>query len=190
MACILICAAIGLVAGSIAGHCYAKSKKLTKEDGWKYWKYVVFGGVGGGVLGGLLGWAFSGTSVAASISWGYYKATTTIGTTAYAIGRAFEDWFYKAYNVIHQQVRYMGYRFDAIFQNNIVELKNYDWSKYNSYGSLANKFVEQATNYMQFIGMEIRGQVIEGVTFCFSSKPPQLIIDALQAIGITVNWLG
>ena len=84
----------------------------------------------------------------------------------------------------------MGYRFYAIFQNNIEEIKNYDWSKYNSYGSLANKFVEQATNYMQFIGMEIRGQVIECVTFCFSSKPPQLIIDALQAIGITVNWLG
>ena len=27
-----------------------------------------------------------------------------------------------------------------------------------------------------------------GGTFCFSSRPPQEIIDALRAIGVTVNW--
>ena len=27
------------------------------------------------------------------------------------------------------------------------------------------------------------------VMFCFSSKPPQVIIDALREIGVTVNWL-
>ena len=42
---------------------------------------------------------------------------------------------------------------------------------------------------MQFIGDVIRGQKIKGVTFCFSSKPPQVIIDALRNIGVTVNWL-
>lgn len=73
----------------------------------------MFGGIGGGALGGVAGWAFSGTSVAASMSWAYYKATTYIGTTSYAIGRAFEKWFYKAYNVVNQQVSYKGFRFDA-----------------------------------------------------------------------------
>ena len=38
----------------------------------------------------------------------------------------------------------MSYRFDAIYQNSIIELKNYDWSKYSSYAGLAKKFVQQA----------------------------------------------
>lgn len=123
------------------------------------------------------------------MSWAFYKATHIIGSTAYAIGHAFEDWFYKAYNVVDQQIRYAGYRFDAIYQNSIVELKNYNWDNYVSYSSLIKHFVNQASNYMQFIGQEINGQVINGVTFCFSSKPPQVIIDALQSIGVTVNWI-
>ena len=42
---------------------------------------------------------------------------------------------------------------------------------------------------MQFIGSTIKGQYISGVTFCFSSKPPDEIINALQSIGVIVNWL-
>lgn len=190
LACILIGAGIGLIVGAIGGSHYAKHKKnLTPSDGWDYWKYVVFGGIGGGALGGVAGWAFSGTSVAASMSWAYYKATTYIGTTSYAIGRAFEKWFYKAYNVVNQQVSYKGFRFDAIYKNSIVKLKNYNWSNYSSYGGLVNKFTNQAMNYLQFVGNRINGQVIKGVTFCFSSKPPQEIVDALRNIGVTVNWL-
>ena len=192
LACILIGAAIGLVVGATGGSYYAKHKKnLTPDDGWDYWKYVVFGGVGGGALGGVAGWAFAGTQVAATISWAYYKATTYIGTSAYAIGRAFEKWFYKAYSIIekNQQVRHGGFRFDAIFKNSIVELKNYTWSCYSNYNGLINSFTAQARNYMQFIGDTINGQVINGVTFCFSSKPPDVIIEALRAIGVVVNWL-
>ena len=131
----------------------------------------------------------AGTSAAASISWGYYKATTTIGTSAYAIGSAFEKWFYRAYNVVYKQVSYSGYRFDAIYKQSIVELKNYDWSKYSSYTSLIKSFTTQANNYLQFVGTRINGQVIKGVTFCFSSKPPEEIIEALRRMGVTVNWL-
>ena len=190
LACLIIGASIGLITGALGGGYYAKNyKHLSQDDGWDYWKYVVFGGVGGGALGGLAGWAFAGTSVAASMSWTYYKATTYIGTSAYAIGRAFEKWFYKAYNVVDQQVRYHGYRFDAIYRNSIVELKNYTWSNYSSYTSIIKTFTTQARNYMQFIGDTINGQLINGVTFCFSSKPPMEVIDALRAIGVTVNWL-
>ena len=192
LACVLIGAGIGLIVGAIGGSHYAKHKKnLTPSDGWDYWKYVVFGGIGGGVLGGLAGWAFAGTNAAASISWAYYKATNVVGTSAYAIGSAFEKWFYKAYDIIkqYQQVTYRGYRFDAIFKNSIVELKNYNWSKYSSYNGLIKTFTNQARNYMQFVGDVIKRQKIEGVTFCFSSKPPQAIIDALRDIGVTVNWL-
>jgi len=192
LACVLIGAGIGLIVGAIGGSHYAKHKKnLTPSDGWDYWKYVVFGGVGGGALGGLAGWAFAGTNAAASISWAYYKATNVVGTSAYAIGSAFEKWFYKAYDIIkqYQQVTYRGYRFDAIFKNSIVELKNYNWSKYSSYNGLIKTFTNQARNYMQFVGDVIKRQKIEGVTFCFSSKPPQAIIDALRDIGVTVNWL-
>ena len=60
LACILISAGIGLIVGAIGGSHYAKHKKnLTPSDGWDYWKYVVFGGIGGGALGGVAGWAFS-----------------------------------------------------------------------------------------------------------------------------------
>ena len=83
----------------------------------------------------------------------------------------------------------MSYRFDAIYQNSIIELKNYDWSKYSSYAGLAKKFVQQAWQYMKFVGQDIAGQTIKGVTFCFSSKPPQEIINALQKIGVIVNWI-
>jgi RHS repeat-associated protein len=190
LTCVVVGAVVGFLIGSVAGAYYAdKQNGLSPSDGWAYWKYVIYGGVGGGALGGLVGWAFAGTKVAASISWAYYKATTVIGTSSYAIGRAFEEWFYKAYNVVHQQVRYSGYRFDAVYNNSIVDLKNYDWSKYSHYSGLIKSFVHQASNYMQFIGEDICGQIIEGVTFCFSSRPPQEVIDALRAIGVTVNWI-
>ena len=189
MSCILIGAGIGSLIGVIIGDRVARRKGYTINSGWDYLKYVMGYAAVGGALGGLAGWAFSGTSIAASMSWSYYKLTNYIASSSYAIGRAFEKWFYEAYNVVDQQVRYFGYRFDAIYNNTIVELKNYDWSKYNSYSGLINRFTSQAKNYLQFIGQTINGQTIRGVTFCFSSKPPQEIIDALQRLGVTVNWI-
>jgi hypothetical protein len=41
----------------------------------------------------------------------------------------------------------------------------------------------------KYIGTTIDGQIIRGVTFFFSSKPPQEIIDALQQIGVGVEWV-
>ena len=80
-------------------------------------------------------------------------------------------------------------RFDAIYQNSIIELKNYDWSKYSSYTSLAKKFVSQARNYAQYVGQVIAGQKIESVRFIFSVKPPNEIIDALESLDIIVEWI-
>ena len=41
---------------------------------------------------------------------------------------------------------------------------------------------------MQFVGETIKGQYINGVTFLFSSQPPQAVIDALEALGVVVKW--
>ena len=62
--------------------------------------------------------------------------------TTYAVGSDFEKWFYRAYNIVKQcqQVSHKGYRFDAIFKNSIVELKNYNWNNYSSYNSLIRSF--------------------------------------------------
>ena len=71
----------------------------------------------------------------------------------------------------------------------VVDLKNYDRTKYSSFGSIAKQFVSQASKYCQYIGTTIDDQIIRGVTFFFSSKPPQEIIDALQQIGVGVEWV-
>lgn len=190
LACVTAFAIIGAAVGAIGGSHYAKHKKgLSPNDGWSYWKYVVGGGVAGGALGGVVGWAFAGTPVAASISWRVYAATHTVGTSSYAIGHFLERWYYDAYNVVYRQVSYGGCRFDAIFKNSIVELKNYDWSKYKYIKSVMRQLLSQADKYTKFVGTEINGVFIKGVTYCFSYKPPQAIIKALEAKGITVNYL-
>ena len=185
LALTLIGAGIGLVAGALVGDQAARSNGLTPDDEWEYYKYVVLGGTVGCAVGAGVGY-LGGQAIASS--WAYYKATTTIGTSAYAIGHAFEEWFYKAYNVVEQQVRHAGYRLDAILNHYIIELKNYDWSKYSNYTSIINSFTRQARNYLQFIGQTIGSQKIEGVKFFFSSRPPQEIIDALEALGVIVKW--
>lgn len=53
---------------------------------------------------------------------------------------------------------------------------------------LENSVTRQARNYLQLIGQTIGSQKIEGVKFFFSSKPPQEIIDALEALGVIVKW--
>ena len=70
-------------------------------------------------------------------------------------------------------------------------MKNYDWTKYSSsqIASLAGKFATQGQKYLQAIGQYVGGQKINGITFYFSSKPPQTIIDALKKLGIAVDWV-
>ena len=184
LAGVVIGAAVGATIGGISAAIVSNSQLGYVDGTW------VLVGVGSGIaIGGLAGWALAGTKAAASISWAFYKATTTIGSTAYAIGHAFEDWFYNAYNVMNQQVRYAGCRFDAIYQNSIIELKNYNWSSYSSYYSLAKRFTDQANNYIRFIGETIAGQKIQSVQFVFSSKPPEVIVKALEKAGVIVKWI-
>ena len=83
----------------------------------------------------------------------------------------------------------MGSRLDAIHRGYIIELKNYDWSKYSSYGGLINKFLEQANKYLSFVGSLIKDEHIKGVVFLFSSRPPDDIVKALEGVGIIVRWL-
>ena len=137
------------------------------------------------------GYARRGVQLAesASASWDAYRAAKSLGTNAYAKGRTFENWFYEFYGVTAQQVTHGGRRLDAVMNNYIIELKNYDWSKYSSYGSLATRFSKQALNYLNFVGDTIKGQKIEGVEFFFSSEPPEVIVNKLKGLGVKVDWV-
>lgn len=89
-----------------------------------------------------------------------------------------------------QQVSVKGIgRVDAITKGKIVDMKNYNWSKYSSYKSVISSFKEQGMRYRQLIGATINGQKINSVEFFFSSKPPNQVIDALKGIGVKVNWI-
>ncbi len=89
-----------------------------------------------------------------------------------------------------QQVYVKGIgRLDAITKDRIVDLKNYDWSKYRSLKGVISSFKEQGMRYRQLIGTTINGQKIKSVEFLFSSKPPQEVIRALRSAGIKVNWI-
>lgn len=101
----------------------------------------------------------------------------------------FEEWFYKTYNVACRQLSYANCRFDAIYNNAIVELKNYNWSKYRSYTSLIKKFTLQAEKYMQHVGKVFAGQEIQKVQFIFSTKPPKEILDKLRYLDIIISWI-
>ena len=121
---ILVSIIIGAVVGAALFGLTAAAISNAKL-GYVNWNWVLIAAGGGAVLGGLVGWGIGAASASTALakSWLQYKAAH-IATSAYAIGRTFEEWFYKAYNVVHQQVRYASYRFDAIYQNSIIELKN------------------------------------------------------------------
>jgi len=140
-----------------------------------------------------VGWYTGGllAGPSAKLSWEAYKAANLTGTSSYAIGRTFEQWFYQMNGIINQQVKIDSCRFDAVANGVIYELKNYDWSKYSYYGGLINKFVAQAEKYLHYINEQvIKGETIHKIVFYFSSKPPQEIIEALQAIkNVYVEWV-
>ena len=85
---------------------------------------------------------------------------------------------------------FQGFRLDAIKNGYIIELKNYNWANYKYYGGLASKFAQQAKNYQNFVGDNIRGEIIQGVIFYFSSSPPDIISDRLKEMGIIVKYVG
>lgn len=74
LACVLVCATIGTVAGGVYGSKKAKKKGYKPSDGWNYWKYVVGFGVVGGVVGALVGYGAS----ALISKYGVTKAATSI----------------------------------------------------------------------------------------------------------------
>ena len=187
---LLACLGIGALIGALIGGTvsYVKYKELRV-------KWIV----GGAVIGMLVAaggyWVYN-TYYGALASWSAYKSAQ-IGAGASAssatIGRMFEKFYYSFNNIASkcQQVVWKHFRFDAIFKGRIVELKNYDWTKYSSsqIASLAGKFATQGQKYLQAIGQYVGGQKINGITFYFSSKPPQTIIDALKKLGIAVDWV-
>lgn len=128
------------------------------------------------------------------LSWLYKKATSYAASSS-AIGTLFETWYYEYYKIserfrqISGTINGIKYRLDAIVNGRIIELKNYDWSKYGSYKSIISSFVKQAEKYLQLVGTTIEGQKIKGVTFYFSSEPPRVIIEALKDIGVKVEWV-
>lgn len=191
LTCIIVGAIIGAAVGCAIGAGQAGLHGHTSEDGWAYWNYVVGYGVLGAACGAFCGYgvgSYMAASAASALSWSAYSATAQIGTSAYAIGHAFEEWFYKTYNVVQQQVACGNSRFDAILNNRIYELKNYDWSKYEYYSNMVRTFTTQARKYLEYVDEIINGVQITGVTFYFSSRPPQQIIDALEALGVFVDW--
>lgn len=80
--------------------------------------------------------------------------STTVATSSAAIGRNFENWYYKVNKVAKsmQQVCIKGIgRVDAISKGKIIDCKNYNWSKYKSYSGIISSFKEQATRYIGLI---------------------------------------
>ena len=191
-------AAIGAVVGGIGGAIYSYA-----VHGEVKWQNVVAGAAIGGVVG-LTGGAAAasittGTALAptssviyAGGSWAASSAAAGAGSS-YAIGSSFEKWYYKFYNIAKsaQQVVIKGIgRIDAFTKGKIIELKNYDWTKYASPGklnSVINNFVEQAQKYQQVVS--VNGEKVKEVVFYFSSKPPQDVINRLLDIGVKVQWV-
>ncbi len=205
---ILTSVIIGAAVGAVLGGGIAAATTYA-QLGYVDWKWVAVGAGAGGIVGGLCGWgvgsaiqaanaaaaaaainASAGVTISSSAaeSWLEYKASH-VATNSSAIGRIFEEWFYETYNVACRQLSYANCRFDAIYNNAIVELKNYNWSKYSSYTSLIKKFTIQAEKYIQHIGKEFAGQKIQKVQFIFSTKPPQKILDELKNLNIIIDWI-
>ena len=166
------------------------------------WKGVAIGALVGGAVGlgggALIALHTTGTALAtttqvlfAGAKWASALATSG-ATGSYALGRTFEKWFYKAYDIAKaaQQVAVKGIgRIDAFLNGRIYELKNYNWDKYSpgQINSIISKFVDQASRYLQI--SSINDESVKGVTYYFSSRPPQEIIDALKRIGVAVEWV-
>ena len=187
---LLLAIGIGLLVGAIVGGAasYVKYKKVNIT--WV---------AGGAIIGALVAaggyWVYT-TVKGAAAAWSAYKAAQAgagAATGSAAIGRMFEK-FYYVFNKIadkFQQVLWKAYRFDAIFKNKIIELKNYDWSKYSSsqIAYIAKQFCKQAENYLSAVGQRIAGEKINGIIYYFSSKPPKVVIDALEKLGVIVKWV-
>jgi len=185
---IIVGAAIGAVVGGTATGIWAHNNSNENvSDNWGW--YALAGAVGGGIVGGLTGWGAG--KMVLSVSW-TSKATQIVGASSVVLGNTFEKWFYKMYDIVktNQQIVVKGIgRIDAFSKGMIYELKNYTWSIYPNSRliKLASQFVEQAQRYMKI--ENIAGEKVKGLTFFFSSKPPQIIMSALEEIGVHIKWV-
>ena len=186
-------AALGALAGAVISYVV---------NGEVDWKDVAIGALVGGAIGlgggALIALHTTGTALAtttqvllAGAKWASALAASG-ATSSYALGNTFEKWFYKAHDIAKtaQQVVVNGIgRIDAFLNGRIYELKNYSWDKYSpgQINSIINKFVDQASRYLQI--SSINDESVKGVTYYFSSRPPQEIIDALRKIGVAVEWV-
>ena len=193
LATMLVGIAVGGIIGAVTSYC---------NTGKVNWKSVAIGAAAGGIVGAAGGAIIAGVSTgawSASVSsvllagsqWAQASSSIT-SASSNSIGRAFEDWFYKFYNVARncRQVIVKGIgRIDAFANNSIYELKNYNWAKYTNsqLNSIAKRFVKQAQGYMNI--KSINGKSVRDIVFYFSSKPPKNIISSLQNIGAKVRWI-
>lgn len=136
------------------------------------------------------GYARKGAEIVDTVIWDDYRTAHDVGKSSAALGRSFEKWFYEVNRIAKacQQVVIDNCRIDAIFNNCIYELKNYNWSKYSSYSSIISKFLKQASKYMYYLGEQICGQTIYGIVFYFSQEPPAQVLKALEKCGVVVKW--
>ena len=153
LACVLICAGIGLLAGGGIGAYSASKKGYSPSDGWKYWKYVVGYGVVGGSVGALVGWgagtliAKYGVSTAAtSIAKGggaRFSSFSALKRSLGSAGKGF-DW----HHIVEQcQISKSGFsKYWIQNSNNVVRISKSVHTKVTAYYNQVHSF----TNGMKF----------------------------------------
>ena len=150
LACVLICAGIGLVVGAVGGSHYAKyQKKLTPDDGWDYWKCVVGFGVIGGTVGALIGWGagtlicqYGVTTAAASITKGGGASFTSFDALKRSLGSAGQGMQW--HHIVEQcQIEKSGFSTYWINNsNNVIRVSNSVHRKISAYYSQVHKFTD------------------------------------------------
>ena len=153
LACILIGAGIGLIAGGVFGAYRANKNGYTPDDGWKYWKYVVGYGVAGCAIGALVGWGagtliakFGVSTAATSITNGGGAKFSSFNALKRSLGSAGKG---KQWHHIVGQCQIWKSGFSKYWiqnSNNVINISNAVHAKISAYYSSIQSF----TNGMTF----------------------------------------
>ena len=153
LACILIGAGIGLIAGGVFGAYRANKNGYTPDDGWKYWKYVVGYGVAGCAIGALVGWGagtliakFGVSTAATSITNGGGAKFSSFNALKRSLGSAGKG---KQWHHIVEQCQIWKSGFSKYWiqnSNNVINISNAVHAKISAYYSSIQSF----TNGMTF----------------------------------------
>ena len=153
LACVLIGAGIGLVAGGAFGAYRADKNGYSPSDGWKYWKYVVGYGAVGGAIGALIGWGagaliakYGVTTAATSITKGGGARFSSFNALKRSLGSAGrgKQW----HHIVEQcQIGKSGFsKYWIQNSNNVINISNSVHSKVSAYYNSVHRF----TNGMRF----------------------------------------